>query len=127
MSAHLTMDTKIKEVKRAARHARIRMKILGTTATPRLAVHRSLKNLYAQVIDDVHSKTLLSISTRDKEVKQKFPYAGNIKAATFLGEVFAKKAKEKGIESVAFDRGGYLYHGRVKAFAEGLRKGGLVF
>lgn len=94
---------------------------------PRLVVHRSLKNLYAQAVDDLQSKTLLSVSTQDKEVKQKFPYAGNIKAAEFLGEVFAKRAKEKGISKIAFDRGGYLYHGRVKAFAEGLRKGGLKF
>lgn len=94
---------------------------------PRVSVHRSLTNLYAQALDDLEAKTLLSVSTQDKEVKQKFPYAGNVKAASFLGELFAKKAKDKGISKIVFDRGGYLYHGRIKAFAEGLRKGGLKF
>jgi len=119
------IDTKIREFKRVKRHARIRVKVSGNESMPRIAIHRSLKNLYAQIIDDTQSKTLLSVSTQDKEVKQKFPYAGNVKAAIFLGELFAKKAKEKGISKVVFDRGGYLFHGRIKAFAEGLRKGGL--
>lgn len=94
---------------------------------PRLVVHRSLKNLFAQVIDDTKNKTLFSLSTLDKEIRQKIPDAGNIKAAQFFGETFSLKAKEKGITRVVFDRAGYLYHGRIKAFAEALRKGGLEF
>ncbi|MCM8770947.1 MAG: 50S ribosomal protein L18 [Candidatus Omnitrophica bacterium] len=120
-------DTRIKEIKRIRRHKRIRRKIFGTSLRPRLSVHRSLRNFYAQAIDDVGGRTLLSVSTLDKEVRQKFPYAGNVKAAAFLGELCAKKAKELGIDKVVLDRGGYLYHGRVKAFAEGLRKGGIQF
>lgn len=92
-----------------------------------MSVHRSLTNLYGQVIDDASSRTLFSLSTRDKEIKAKFPYGGNVKAAAFLGEVFARRAKEKGITRVVFDRGGYLFHGRVRAFAEALRKAGMDF
>jgi len=99
----------------------------GSSEKPRLVVSRSLLNLSAQVIDDAKNKTLLSLSTFDKEIKDKFAAAGNVKAAGFFGEVFARHAKEKGITTIVFDRAGYLYHGRVKAFAEGLRKGGLVF
>ena len=116
-----------KETLRLKRHRRIRIGLRGTNKKPRLALHRSLKNLYAQVIDDTADKTLFSLSTLDKEVKEKFPYAGNIKAAQFFGEIFARRAKEKGITKIVFDRGGYLYHGRVKVFAEALRKGGLEF
>ena len=94
---------------------------------PRLVVHRSLKNLYAQVIDDINNKTLLSLSTNDKKIKDKFPYGGNIKAAELFGNVFSQMIKDKGITQIIFDRAGYLYHGRIKAFAESLRKGGLKF
>ncbi len=106
---------------------RIRKHVIGTIDRPRVTVRRGLKNFYAQLIDDIQNKTIYSLSTLDKDVKQKFPYAGNIKAAEFMGEVFAKRLKEKGINKLVFDRAGYLYHGRVKAFAEGLRKGGLEF
>lgn len=99
----------------------------GTAEKPRLVVRRGLRSLSAQVVDDAESKTKFSLSTLDKEVRQKFAQAGNIKAAEFFGEVFAKRAKEKGISKVVFDRAGYLYHGRIKAFAEALRKGGLEF
>jgi large subunit ribosomal protein L18 len=116
-----------KELSRKKRHHRIRMNLEGTGEMPRLVVHRSLKNMSAQVIDDTVSKTVCAMSTRDTQIKEKFPYAGNIKAAGFFGEEFAKKLKEKGITQVVFDRAGYLYHGRVKAFVEHLRKGGLVF
>lgn len=92
-----------------------------------MIVHRSLNNISAHVIDDTEKKIKFSFSSMDKEIKQKFAQAGNIKAAQFFGEVFAKKAKEKGITKIIFDRGGYLYHGRIKAFAEALRKGGLEF
>jgi len=116
-----------KELIRIKRHGRGRTKIIGTTQRPRLSVHRSLANLYGQIIDDASNRTLFSLSTRDKEIKTKFPYGGNVKAASFLGEIFARKAKEKGIIRVVFDRGGHLYHGRVRAFAEALRKAGMDF
>ncbi len=116
-----------KELVRLKRHRRIRLHMFGTDQRPRLIVHRTLKNLNAQIIDDIKNATLFSLSSADKEVKQKFPYAGNVKAAEFFGEIFARKAKEKGITKVAFDRAGYLYQGRIRAFAEALRKGGLEF
>jgi len=103
------------------------MSMHGTPERPRLVVHRSLKNLSAQVIDDTKKITIFSYSTLGKEVKQKFPSGGNVKAAEYLGQIFAQKAKEKGITKIIFDRAGYLYHGRVKIFADSLRKGGLEF
>lgn len=116
-----------KEVLRLKRHRRIRQRLQGSPERPRLVMHRSLKNLYAQLIDDTKDKTIFTLSTLDKQIREKFPYAGNIKAAEFFGEVFARLAKEKGITKLIFDRGGYLYHGRLKAFAESLRKGGVEF
>ena len=116
-----------KTAARIARHERIRGKVSGNTERPRLVVYRSLKNFYVQVVDDLKHKTLFSLSTQDKSFKEKFPYGGNVKAAQFLGEVFAKKVIEKGIKKIIFDRAGYAYHGRVKAFGESLRKGGLEF
>jgi len=116
-----------REERRLKRHRRIKLRIRGTPARPRLIVKRSLKNISAQIIDDTVNKTLFSLSSQDKEVKQKFAQAGNQKAAEFFGEVFARRIKEKGITQVIFDRAGYLYHGRVKSFAEALRKGGLQF
>lgn len=118
---------KKKELVRIKRHRRIRLRITGTDQRPRLSVHRSLANLYGQIIDDTVNRTLLSLSTKDKEIKAQCAYGGNMKAAEFLGEVFARKAKEKGITRVIFDRGGYLYHGRIRAFAESLRKSGMEF
>jgi large subunit ribosomal protein L18 len=112
---------------RKRRHLRIRKKIFGTKQAPRLSVYRSLKNLFVQLVDDEKHATLLAISTLDKEFKTKCKYAGNVKAAELLGDIFAKKAKENNIERIIFDRGGYLYHGRIKALAEALRKGGLKF
>ncbi len=103
------------------------MALSGTKERPRLILRRSLKNIYAQIIDDTKNTTLFSLSTLDKEIKQKFSSAGNLKTAEFFGEVFARKAKEKGITLIVFDRAGYLYHGRVKAFADALRKGGMEF
>lgn len=116
-----------KELLRLKRRRRIRLNMSGTEQRPRLVVHRSLKNLYAQIIDDTKNNPLFSLSTLDKEIKQKFSDAGNVKAAEFFGEVFVRKAKEKGITKIVFDRAGYLYHGRVRAFAEALRKGGMEF
>jgi len=100
----------------------------ATAERPRLVIRRSLNNIFAQLIDDVNNKTLLSVSSADKDVKQQFVKGGgNIKAAVMLGEICSKKLKEKGINKIIFDRAGYLYHGRVKAFADSLRKGGLEF
>ena len=111
---------------RIRRHRRIRKKVSGTRERPRLCVYRSLSRLYAQCVDDENSVTLLSCSTGDKDIK-----AGcknrNIAAAALLGELVARRAREKGIEKVIFDRGGYAYHGRIKAVADAARKHGLVF
>ena len=109
---------------RMKRHKRVRAKISGTPEMPRLNVFRSEANIYAQVIDDVAGVTLVSASSLDKAVEG---YGGNIAAAAAVGKLIAERAKAKGIENVVFDRGGYLYHGRVKALAEGAREGGLKF
>ena len=114
------------KIARIKRHKRIRKKVSGTKQIPRLSVYKSLTNIYAQLIDDENSHTLLTCSTLDKQIKEKVK-TRNLKAATLLGESLALKAKEKGIERVVFDRSGYLYHGRVKAVAEAARKGGLKF
>lgn len=118
---------KTKTEKRIRRHQRIRKKIIGTKDCPRLSVHRALGNLHAQLIDDINGKTLLGASTCTKEFRKKQPYAGNVKAAELLGETLGQQAKEKGIAKVVFDRGGFLYHGRIRAFAEACRKQGLQF
>ncbi|MFH1354568.1 MAG: 50S ribosomal protein L18 [Candidatus Omnitrophota bacterium] len=115
------------KAQRLKRHHRILKRMQGTSSVPRLIVCRSLANLWAQAIDDVGNKTIFSLSTMDKEVRGKFPKPGNVKAAEFFGEIFARRAKETGISKIVFDRTGYLYHGRIKAFAEALRKGGLQF
>ena len=110
---------------RKARHARIREKVTGTTNVPRLNVFRSNNNIFAQIIDDEKAVTLVSASSIDKELK--IENGGNIEAATKVGELIAKRAKKAKIEKVTFDRGGYLYHGRVKALAEAARANGLEF
>ena len=117
----------VKERKRYFRHQRIRKRVQGTLERPRLCVHRSLKNIQAQIIDDINKKTIIGLSTLDKELCLRIKNGGNVNAATILGEALALKAQEKGIKKVCFDRGGYLYHGRIKAFAEAARKGGLEF
>jgi len=109
---------------RMKRHKRVRSKISGTGETPRLNVFRSEANIYAQIIDDVSGVTLVSASSLDKSIEG---YGGNVAAATEVGKLLAQRAKDKGIECVVFDRGGYLYHGRVQALAEGARAGGLKF
>ena len=116
-----------KEELRLKRHKRIKMRMCGTQEKPRLVVHRSLKNISAQVIDDTVGKVLFSLSTKDKAIKLKFIKGGDLKAAILFGELFAMTAKEKGYRKVIFDRAGYLYHGRIKSFAEALRKGGMEF
>ena len=108
---------------RLKRHARVRSKISGTAARPRLNVFRSSQHIYAQVIDDIAGVTLACASSMDKDFTS---YGGNIEAAKAVGQAVAKAAIAKGITEVVFDRGGYLYHGRVKALAEGAREGGLV-
>ena len=105
------------------RQTRIRKKIFGTPETPRLAIHKSNKNIYVQFIDDLNGKTMLSISSHTLKLKN----AANVKAAVSLGGVAGEKALSKGIKKVVFDRGGYLYHGKVKAFADAARAAGLKF
>lgn len=109
---------------RQKRHTRVRSKISGTAECPRLNVFRSLNHIYAQIIDDVTGKTLVSASTTEKDFKE---YGGNKVAAREVGKLIAKRAAEKKITDVVFDRGGYVYHGRVKELAEGAREGGLKF
>ena len=119
------MITKIdRKAERVRRHKRVRTKISGTAECPRLCVYRSNTNLYVQVIDDVAQKTLVSASTLDKEVKTKH---ANKEAAKELGTLIAKKAKEKKIDTVVFDRGGYIYLGVIKEIAEAAREAGLKF
>lgn len=113
--------------KRLARHARVRKTLSGTPERPRLCVFRSLKNISVQIIDDVNGTTLAAASTLDKDIKAQAAYGGNKAAAKLVGEAVAKKALEKGINTVAFDRGGFLYHGRVKELADGAREAGLKF
>ena len=114
-----------KNEKRQKRHFRSRKNIFGTAEKPRLNVYRSLSNIYAQIINDVTGETLVSASTVEKDIKEN--YGGNIEAAKAVGEAIAKKALEKGIKVVVFDRGGYLYHGRVAALATAAREAGLGF
>jgi len=114
-----------KNEKRQKRHFRSRKNIFGTAEKPRLNVYRSLSNIYAQIINDVTGETLVSASTVEKNIKEN--YGGNIEAAKAVGEAIAKKALEKGIKVVVFDRGGYLYHGRVAALATAAREAGLEF
>lgn len=117
----------IKEQSRLKRHRRIKLRMQGSASKPRLIIKRSIKNLSAEIVDDTMNKTLFSLSSLNKEVKQKLGTGGNLKSAKEFGEIFSQKAKEKGITKIIFDRAGYLYHGRIKAFAEALRKGGLEF
>ena len=110
---------------RKARHARVRAKVSGTPEVPRLNVFRSNQNIFAQIIDDTKGTTLVSASSIDKDLK--LANGSNIEAATKVGELIAKRAKEAKIKKVVFDRGGYLYHGRVEALAEAARANGLEF
>ncbi len=108
-------------------HKRIREKISGRPDRPRLCVFRSLKYIYAQIIDDSQGKTLVAASTAEKEMRGQMKQGGNIEASKLVGKTIAERAKAKGIKAVVFDRGGYLYHGRVKAVAEAARESGLEF
>ncbi len=116
-----------KNLRRLARHARVRKHLHGTPERPRLCVYRSLKNISVQIIDDVNGVTLAAASSLDKELKAQCANGGNKEAAKLVGETIAKRALAKNIDTVAFDRGGYLYHGRVKELAEAAREAGLKF
>ena len=116
-----------KNANRLQRHKRVRRKITGTTQRPRLCVFRSSNNIYAQILDDANRVTLTAASSLDAEVKGAVNHGGNKEAAKMVGEMIAKRAIEKGITEVVFDRGGYLYHGRVQVLAEAAREAGLKF
>jgi large subunit ribosomal protein L18 len=120
-------NNKTRSAARIRRHARIRKHVVGTPERPRLNVFRSLKDIYAQVIDDQAGMTLVSASSIDKELRAKMDSLTKSEQAHLVGKAVAERAKEKGIESVVFDRGGYRYVGRVKALADGAREGGLKF
>jgi len=115
--------TKIREKK----HLKIRNRFSGTPERPRLSVFRSNSHMYAQIIDDTVGNTLVAASTLDKDVKGQVKFTDNIEAATLLGKVIAQKALDKGIKTVVFDRGGFIYHGKVQALAEAAREAGLEF
>ncbi len=121
------MAKESRNLKRVKRHARVRKNLSGTPEKPRLCVYRSNKNISCQIIDDVNKVTLVAASSLDKDLKDEIVYGGNKEAARKVGEAIAKRALAKGIEVVAFDRGGFLYHGRVEELAKGAREGGLKF
>ena len=112
---------------RVKKHRRIRNRLSGTTACPRLAVFRSNNHMYAQIIDDTVGNTLVSASTLQKDVKANLEKTNNVDAAAYLGKVIAERAVEKGIKDVVFDRGGFIYHGKIQALADAAREAGLNF
>ena len=116
-----------KNVNRIARHKRVRKTVKGTPERPRLNVYRSTNNIYVQIVDDINRITLVSASTIDKELKGTLSSTSNKDAAKKVGELAAKRALEKGIDTVVFDRGGYIYHGRIQELAEAAREAGLKF
>jgi large subunit ribosomal protein L18 len=122
-----TRRVKTREERRMRRHRRVRAKVTGTGERPRLVVHRSLKQVQGQLIDDVAGETLVGISTLAPTLREQRGELTKTEASRAAGKELAEKAREKGITRVVFDRGGYIYHGRVKAFAEGAREGGLEF
>lgn len=121
------MLTVVKVEGRQIRHLRVRQRVRGTAARPRLSVFRSLKHIYAQLVDDEAGRTLVAASSQSPECREKIKNGGNVAAAKVVGELVAQKAKALGIERVVFDRGGYQFHGRVKALADAARAGGLIF
>ncbi len=121
------VQTMLRQVNRKKRHRRVRTKVNGTAERPRLNVFRSSKHIYAQVIDDQAGKTMAAASSIDSQIRSEFKHGGNREAARKVGELLAKRAVDKGIKDVVFDRGGYLYHGRVKELADGAREAGLKF
>ena len=121
------VSKKSRAVVRQTKHRRLRNNLVGTADRPRLAVFRSNNHMYAQIIDDTVGNTLVSASTLQKDVKAELEKTNNVEAAAYLGTVIAKKAIEKGITSVVFDRGGFIYHGKIKALADAAREAGLNF
>ncbi|MDR1018015.1 MAG: 50S ribosomal protein L18 [Lachnospiraceae bacterium] len=121
------VSKKVRSVVRQKKHRRLRNRISGTSNCPRLAVFRSNNHMYAQIIDDTVGNTLVSASTLEKEVKADLEKTNNVDAAAKLGTVIGKKATDKGIKDVVFDRGGFIYHGKIKALADAAREAGLNF
>ncbi len=121
------MDRREKVEARERRKKRVRVKVQGTAGKPRLCVFKSLKQIYAQLIDDTDSKVITGASTLTKEVKVDVKYGGNVESAKKVGQYLGKKAQELGITHVVFDRNGFKYHGRIRAVAEGAREAGLIF
>lgn len=121
------IKTATRKTKVQKRHKTIRIKLSGTSEAPRLAVYRSTKHIYAQLIDDIKGVTIAAASSVDKDLKAKLGHGGNIEAAKAVGEAIAKKALKAGVKDVVFDRGGFLYHGRVSALADAAREAGLNF
>lgn len=124
MSEEEVLPSSKREI-RGRRHRRVRKKIFGIPESPRLNIFRSLKHIYAQIIDDTVGNTLVSASTMDEKLRETLKAGGNISAAKKVGGLIAERAIDKGIKKVVFDRGGYKYHGRVKALAEAAREGGM--
>jgi len=122
-----TRRVKTREQRRARRHRRVRGKVGGSAERPRLVVHRSLNHIEGQVIDDAAGRTLVGLSTLNAELRGQRSEQNKTEASRAAGKALAEKARELGVTRVVFDRGGYVYHGRVKAFAEGAREGGLDF
>jgi len=112
---------------RLKRHKRVRKKVTGNSERPRLCVYKSLSHIYAQIVDDESGKTILTVSSLSSDVKEKIKNGGNIDAAKAVGEMVGKRALDSNLSKVVFDRGGYPYHGRVKALAEAAREAGLIF
>lgn len=121
------MDRKEKVQARERRRKRVRTKVTGTVQKPRLCVFKSLKQMYAQLIDDTQCKVITGASTLTQEMKPDIKYGGNVESARKVGEYIGKKAQELGITHVVFDRNGFKYHGRIRALAEGAREAGLIF
>ena len=121
------VSKKSRSVVRVNKHRKLRNRLSGTAECPRLAVFRSNNHMYAQIIDDTVGKTLVSASTLQKDVKAELEHTNTVEAAAYLGTVIGKKAVESGIKSVVFDRGGFVYHGKVKALADAAREAGLEF
>jgi len=123
--------TAARKLSRAAQreriHGRLRQKLEGTAERPRLAVYRSIKHIRAQVIDDQSNRTIVSASSLDADVRKEIKGGGNVAAAKVVGKIIAERARAKGVEKVVYDRGGYIYHGRVKALADAAREAGLQF
>ena len=121
------MITRDRRAPRDVRHLRLRQRVRGSAARPRLAVFRSINHIYAQLVDDDAGRTVLAVDSRSKTFREQHKSGGNVSAAKAVGELLAQKAKTHGVARVVFDRGGYKFHGRVKALADAARAGGLVF